>query len=166
MNGPDGFLEPLPLVIIFSFFLDDIQTLKDIDDIIDSPPLDTQFYGDFIELYDVVAFSFEMINKLLGEFFKAFSLSVISEYFFIQKGLFPGVWVSGVKLGFILIFHLIEKDGNVVLNEWKNMLIELFICEGLGGMKIVWGSRRKKLIKFHFSWGLNFHFEFKISKVL
>lgn len=71
--------------MIFSFFSNNIQTFENIDDIIDSTSLNCKFMRDFIELNDIIAFAFKMLNKFFREFLKRFGFSIIGEDFISEE---------------------------------------------------------------------------------
>lgn len=127
VNGPDSFAESSPFIIIFSFFTDNIQTLENVDNVVDSSSLNTELLGDFVKLNDVVAFALKMLDKFFWEFFQTFSLSVVSEDSIVHET------VSFIKegtsevFGFCLRLIVKDKEREPLGDEGLEMKIKMVI---------------------------------------
>lgn len=126
IDGPESLIESLPLIMIFPFFSDNIQTLQNIDHIIDPTSLNTKLLRDFIKLNDIITFPLKMFNELFWQFFKRFSFPIVSKYPVVHQG-----WSVFLKLKLVglecLEVHLglEDKDRKTIGDKGLKMVVEL-----------------------------------------
>ena len=69
-----------PNIIVFALFFNYIQTLKNIDNVIDAATLHAKLNSHFIQLQNGPTSTFEVVNELLAKFLKTFFLAIVSKY--------------------------------------------------------------------------------------
>lgn len=127
VDGPYSLAESSPFIIIFSFFTDNIQTLENVDNVVDSSSLNTELLGDFVKLNDVVALALKMFDKFFWEFFQTFGLSVVREDPIVHET------VSFIKegtrevFGFCLRLIVKDKEREPLGDEGLEMKIKMVI---------------------------------------
>lgn len=82
-------LESPPNIIIFRCFFDHLQTLKNVDDVIDPSPLDLQLDRDLVKFQHDAVLPLKILDKLFAEFLKALLLAIVAEYLLLEH-LLPG----------------------------------------------------------------------------
>ncbi len=79
LDGLDGFLESPPKIIVFGDFADDLETLKDVDDIVDAPAFDPKLESDLVEFQQHFSVLFEVLDEFAAEFLQALLLAVVGQ---------------------------------------------------------------------------------------
>ena len=82
-------LESPPNIIIFRCFFDHLQTLKNVDDVVDPSPLDLQLDRDLVKFKHDAVFPLKVLYELFAEFLKALLLAIVAEYLLFEHFL-PG----------------------------------------------------------------------------
>jgi hypothetical protein len=81
-DGADGLnclLESPPNIIILGCLFDHLQAFKNIDNVVDSTPLDLELDGDLVELEDQAIPAFKIFDKFLAELLQTLLLAVIGQ---------------------------------------------------------------------------------------
>lgn len=105
-------LESPPNIIIFRCFFDHLQTLENVDNVVDPSPLDLQLDRDLVKLQHDAVSPFKIIDELFAEFLKALLLAIVVEYLLLEH-LLPGELEHPI----VILVAADDKDRFFVGNE-------------------------------------------------
>lgn len=116
-------LESPPNIIIFRCFFDHLQTLENVDDVVDPSPLDLQLDRHLVKFQHDAVSSFKILDELFAELLKALLLAIVVEYLLFEH-LLPGE----LKHPVVFLCAADDKDrlfvGNEGIDEVSMMIVE------------------------------------------
>lgn len=116
-------LESPPNIIIFRCFFDHLQTLENVDDVVDPSPLDLQLDRDLVKFQHDAVSPLKIIDELFAEFLKALLLAIVVEYLLLEH-LLPGE----LKHPVVIFAAADDKDrffvGNEGIDDVSMMIVE------------------------------------------
>ena len=79
MNGPDCFLESPPKIIVLGRLAHHLQTLKDVDDVVDASALNFELESDLVQFQQDFPSLFKVLDEFAAQFLEALLLAVIGQ---------------------------------------------------------------------------------------
>ena len=121
-------LESPPNIIIFRCFFDHLQTLENVDDVIDPSSLHLELHRNLVQLEHDAISSLKILDKLFAEFLNALFLAIVVEYLLLEH-LLP----RELKHPVVSLAAVDDKDGLFVGNECIDDVSMMIVERGLRG---------------------------------